>query len=224
MANVKTHLNKILSAIYGKEVRSAIHDSIDAINTQVETTTSAENTRVTAEKNRATAESERAKAEIERAKAENTRVSQENTRKSEETKRAEAEITRVNAETERVKAESARVEAEKARAATLSAMQKEFKDHGTKGFGTIQAVSLTAKWKAPQDGFFLILISNLTQRSGRCSLTEIEGESATNTTELWTDYAGDRPEHNACIPVQSGKHYQLTLPKELNAIVRFYPL
>ena len=35
MANVTTYLNKILSAVYGKDVRQSIYDSINAINTQV---------------------------------------------------------------------------------------------------------------------------------------------------------------------------------------------
>lgn len=115
MANVKTHLNKILSAIYGKEVRSAIHDSIDAINTQVETTTSAETTRVNAEKNRLTAENERVKTETERIKAENTRVAQEKTRIEQEKTRTDQETARKNAESTRVSAESGRVSAENTR-------------------------------------------------------------------------------------------------------------
>ena len=49
MANVTTYLNKILSAVYGKDVRQSIYDSINAINTQVEGYVSAEKSRVTAE-------------------------------------------------------------------------------------------------------------------------------------------------------------------------------
>ena len=48
MANVTTYLNKILSAVYGKDVRQSIYDSINAINTQVEGYVSAEKSRVTA--------------------------------------------------------------------------------------------------------------------------------------------------------------------------------
>ena len=66
MANVTTYLNKIKSAIYGKDVRQSIYDAISAINTQVENYSSAESTRVIAEK---------------------TRVSNENSRKSAETSR-----------------------------------------------------------------------------------------------------------------------------------------
>ena len=66
MANVTTYLDKIKSAIYGKDVRQSIYDAISAINTQVETYNSAESSRVTAEK---------------------TRVSNENSRKSAETSR-----------------------------------------------------------------------------------------------------------------------------------------
>ena len=39
MANIKTHLNNIKSALYGKDVRGSIHDGIDAINKEVEGTT-----------------------------------------------------------------------------------------------------------------------------------------------------------------------------------------
>ena len=56
MANVTTYLNKILSAVYGKDVRQSIYDSINAINTQVEGYVSAEKSRVTAETNRNSAE------------------------------------------------------------------------------------------------------------------------------------------------------------------------
>ena len=66
MANVTTYLNKIKSAIYGKDVRQSIYDAISAINTQVENYNSAESSRVSAEK---------------------TRVSNENSRKSAETSR-----------------------------------------------------------------------------------------------------------------------------------------
>ena len=45
MANVTTYLNKILSAVYGKDVRQSIYDSINAINTQVEGYVSAEKSR-----------------------------------------------------------------------------------------------------------------------------------------------------------------------------------
>ena len=59
MANVTTYLNKILSAVYGKDVRQSIYDSINAINTQVEEYVSAEKSRVTAEANRESAEEDR---------------------------------------------------------------------------------------------------------------------------------------------------------------------
>ena len=39
MANIKTHLNNIKGALYGKDVRGSIHDGIDAINKEVEGTT-----------------------------------------------------------------------------------------------------------------------------------------------------------------------------------------
>ena len=39
MANIKKHLDNIRGALYGKDVRSSIHDGIDAINKEVESTT-----------------------------------------------------------------------------------------------------------------------------------------------------------------------------------------
>ena len=39
MANIKNELNNIKGALYGKDVRSSIHDGIDAINKEVESTT-----------------------------------------------------------------------------------------------------------------------------------------------------------------------------------------
>ena len=39
MANIKNELNNIKNAMYGKDVRSSIHDGIDAINNEVESTT-----------------------------------------------------------------------------------------------------------------------------------------------------------------------------------------
>ena len=39
MADIKTHLNNIKGALYGKDVRGSIHDGIDAINKEVESTT-----------------------------------------------------------------------------------------------------------------------------------------------------------------------------------------
>ena len=39
MANIKTHLNNIKSALFGKDVRESIHDGIDAINKEAESTT-----------------------------------------------------------------------------------------------------------------------------------------------------------------------------------------
>lgn len=87
MANVKTYLSKILSAVYGKDVRGAIHDSIAAINQQVETTTAAESARIAAEKTRISQENARKSAEI-------TRAAQEETRKHNETTRTAQESTR----------------------------------------------------------------------------------------------------------------------------------
>ena len=40
MADIKTHLNNIKGALYGKDVRGSIHDGIDTINKEIENTTS----------------------------------------------------------------------------------------------------------------------------------------------------------------------------------------
>ena len=74
MANIDPYINKIKSAIYGKDVRSSICDGIKAINTQAESITSAEASRVSAEKTRVSNE--------------NTRISRENSRVSAESSRA----------------------------------------------------------------------------------------------------------------------------------------
>ena len=67
MANVATYLNKIKSAIYGKDVRQSIYDAIAVINTQVETYSSAESSRVSAEKTRVSNENSRRAAETNRS-------------------------------------------------------------------------------------------------------------------------------------------------------------
>lgn len=94
MAQVKPYLEKILSAVYGKDVRGAIHDSIEKINMQVEQTTAdeasrkqAEKARETAEENRLSAESNRRELETKRQQSELTRTSSENTRQTNEANR-----------------------------------------------------------------------------------------------------------------------------------------
>lgn len=84
MANVTTYLDKLMSAIYGKDVRQSIYDSIKAINTQVEAYSSAESNRVS--------------AEASRAGSERVRVTNENSRKSAESERVQAEDERIDAE------------------------------------------------------------------------------------------------------------------------------
>ncbi|WP_418968440.1 hypothetical protein [Alloscardovia omnicolens] len=123
MADVKTQLNKIQAAVYGKDVRGAIHDAIDAINEQVDTTTQAENGRKQAESARASAEetrksqeTSRKSAETKRADAESTREAQEQARQVAENKRAQNETRRSNQESERVKAEKIRQGEERVRA------------------------------------------------------------------------------------------------------------
>lgn len=38
MANISSHLSRILSAVYGEEIRGSIHDAIEAINNESSTT------------------------------------------------------------------------------------------------------------------------------------------------------------------------------------------
>lgn len=46
MANIKEYLDNILSAIFGKDVRQSIHDSIEAMNEEVaESITISQNTK-----------------------------------------------------------------------------------------------------------------------------------------------------------------------------------
>lgn len=46
MANIKEYLDNILSAIFGKDVRKSIHDSIEAMNEEVaESITTSQNTK-----------------------------------------------------------------------------------------------------------------------------------------------------------------------------------
>ena len=46
MANIKEYLDNILSAIFGKDVRQSIHDSIEAMNEEVaESITTSQNTK-----------------------------------------------------------------------------------------------------------------------------------------------------------------------------------
>ena len=80
MANVTTYLNKILSAVYGKDVRQSIYDSINAINTQVEGYVSADKSRVPAETNRNSEERIRVSNESSRESAEEDRVAMEEER------------------------------------------------------------------------------------------------------------------------------------------------
>lgn len=89
MASITTYLNKIKSAVYGKDVRQSIYDSINAINTQVNTYTSAEESRVSAEQSRADAESLRQNAEADRETAETERADAETAREDAETARTE---------------------------------------------------------------------------------------------------------------------------------------
>ena len=90
MANIDPYINKIKSAIYGKDVRSSICDGIKAINTQAESITSAEASRVSAEKTRVSNENTRISRE-------NSRVSSESTRNTQESKRVTAENNRITA-------------------------------------------------------------------------------------------------------------------------------
>ena len=80
MADVKAQLERIAEAVYGRDVRGSIHDSIEAINEQVEGYAAGEEARAEAEKERAGAESARASAEDGRAAAEKGRAEAEEKR------------------------------------------------------------------------------------------------------------------------------------------------
>lgn len=98
MAKIQEQLTKILSAVYGKDVRNAIHDSIFAINKEVEKATSSEAIRTQDERKRASAEEKRQGAEQMRTSAENTRVHAEESRAVAENARVDAERLRQNAQ------------------------------------------------------------------------------------------------------------------------------
>ncbi|MBU9728033.1 hypothetical protein [Diplocloster modestus] len=54
MANISVYLEKILSAVYGREVRGSIHDAIKAGNDEIESYAAAEAGRESAEQKRQT--------------------------------------------------------------------------------------------------------------------------------------------------------------------------
>lgn len=80
MAEIQNQLDRISSAIYGRDVRSSIHDAIAAINGDVEGCVEGEKGREEAERARVKAESERASADESRTKAEAARASAEEAR------------------------------------------------------------------------------------------------------------------------------------------------
>ncbi|MGI6256593.1 MAG: hypothetical protein ACOYJU_00780 [Anaerovoracaceae bacterium] len=82
MASISTYLQRILSSVYGREVRQSLHDGLSAINDEVVTYNSQEQSRVSAEKTRASNESKRVSAESSRATAESQRVSEFQTLKN----------------------------------------------------------------------------------------------------------------------------------------------
>lgn len=137
MAKIQTYLDKILSAVYGKDVRSSIHDSIKAMNDEVEENREAEKNRIANEERRSSSEKQRELTERERVAEENKRKQAEENRiniqrqmDTSERNRDEAESTRFNEEIlrnnaeeerkanerKRVSAENDRLEAEKIRA------------------------------------------------------------------------------------------------------------
>ena len=119
MANISTYLQKILSSVYGRDVRQSIHDGISAINDEVATYNAKEQSRVNAEKTREANETRRNTAESQRATAENARV-------TEETKRNQAENTRETAETRRKSEETQRVASENERKAQFEIIKNSF--------------------------------------------------------------------------------------------------
>lgn len=136
MAKIQIYLEKILSAVYGKDVRGSIHDSIKAMNDEVEENkeaeksrivneerrTSSENIRIVSEEIRESEENKREENETKRIAEENKRVSEENKRimsdalrYSEELERDKKEKERISNENKRINAENQRIEIEKTR-------------------------------------------------------------------------------------------------------------
>lgn len=94
MADIKECLESISSAIYGRDVRASIHDSISAINDEVEGYAEAEESRASAEKERQEAEEARKETDAKLADAEKARATAEEGRAAAEQKRDEAEEAR----------------------------------------------------------------------------------------------------------------------------------
>lgn len=80
MADIAKQLEAIDKAIYGRDVRSSIHDAIAAMNDDVEACAEGEKAREGAEAERRSAEESRAKAEAGRASAEDARAKAEKAR------------------------------------------------------------------------------------------------------------------------------------------------
>ena len=115
MANIDKELGAIRTARYGRDVRTSIHDAINAVNS------SAEGSALAAETAKAGAEAERKKAETARTGAETAQVGAETARTGAETAKAGAETAQAGAETARTGAETAKAGAETAQAGAETA-------------------------------------------------------------------------------------------------------
>lgn len=105
MANIAEYLKKIMEARFGKDVRSSIHDGIDAINSEVETNTAASNKALEA----ATAS---ATAAVNAETAANKAKSDVETVKSEIYETAIPQINQIKSDTELIKQETASIKAQ----------------------------------------------------------------------------------------------------------------
>ena len=114
MANIDKELGAIRTARYGRDVRTSIHDAINAVNS------SAEGSALAAETAKAGAEAERKKAETARTGAETAKAGAETAQAGAETARTGAETAKAGAETAQAGAETAKTGAETAKAEAKS--------------------------------------------------------------------------------------------------------
>lgn len=129
MANISTYLQKILSAIYGEEVRGSIHDALSAMN--VESSSAMEYAKTAKDSAAASASTASIKATAASASAQaaktsenNAKISETNTKTSEiaaTNKANEATTAAAEAKTSETAAELAEGDAEAAKTAALAA-------------------------------------------------------------------------------------------------------
>lgn len=115
MAKIQTYLDKILSAVYGKDVRSSIYDSIKAMNDEVEENREAEKARIANEERRNSSEKQRDLNEKERANDETKRQQAEESRKLHQKEQEKLEKLWQENESQRQDSEGLRLDAEEVR-------------------------------------------------------------------------------------------------------------